>query len=133
MKKWISAAVLLLCMLVAASAGVTVLIQRNKPPSEPAAQQEIRASSGSAPAHSEETPSEPAGPQVVIDGQPMQTVSALRGDTVMVSAEEFTDRMQADYAYSPDSGTLTLTWNDRTAELTVGADTAVLNGETVSV
>ena len=133
MKKWISAAVLLLCILVAVSAGVTVLIRQNEQPSEPAAQQEIRTSSGSAPARSEETPSEPAGPQVVIDGQPMQTVSALRGDTVMVSAEEFTDRMQADYAYSPDSGTLTLTWNDRTAELTVGADMAVLNGETVSV
>ena len=133
MKKWISAAVLLLCILVAASAGVTVLIQRNSQPPEPASQQGVTTSSGSASVRSEETPSEPAGPQVVIDGQPMQTASVLHGDTVMVSAEEFSDRMQADYAFSPDSGTLTLTWNDRTAALTVGADTAVLNGETVSV
>ena len=133
MKKWISAAVLLLCILVAASAGVTVLIQRNSQPPEPASQQGVTTSSGSASVRSEETPSEPAGPQVVIDGQPMQTPSVLHGDTVMVSAEEFSDRMQADYAFSPDSGTLTLTWNDRTAALTVGADTAVLNGETVSV
>lgn len=131
MKNWISAAVLLLCILIAASAGVTVLIQRNSQPSDSASIPEI--SSGSAMPVEAEPVSESAGPQVVIDGQPMQTVSALRGDTVMVSAEEFTDRMQADYAYSPDSGTLTLTWNDRTAELTVGADTAVLNGETVSV
>ena len=133
MKKWISAAVLLLCILVAASAGVTVLIQRNSQPPDPASQQGVTTSSGSASVRSEETPSEPAGPQVVIDGQPMQTASVLHGDTVMVSAEEFSDRMQADYAFSPDSGTLTLTWNNRTAALTVGADTAVLNGETVSV
>lgn len=131
MKKWISASVLLLCILIAASAGVTVLIQRNEQPSESASIPEI--SSASAMPVEAEPVAEPAGPQVVIDGQPMQTASTLRGETVMVSAEEFSDRMQADYAYSPDSGTLTLTWNDRTAELTVGADTAVLNGETVSV
>lgn len=131
MKKWISAAVLLLCMLIAASAGVTVLIQRNEQPSESASISEI--SSGSAMPVEAEPVAEPAGPQVVIDGQPMQTASALRGETVMVSAEEFSDRMQTDYAFSPDSGTLTLTWNDRTAELTVGEDTAVINGETVSI
>ena len=131
MKNWISAAVLLLCILIAASAGVTVLIQRNSQPSDSASIPEI--SSGSAMPVEAEPVSESAGPQVVIDGQPMQTANALRGETVMVSAEEFSDRMQTDYAFSPDSGTLTLTWNDRTAELTVGADTAVLNGETVSV
>lgn len=131
MKKWISAVILLLCVLIAASAGAVILIQQNRQPSESASAPDV--SSGSASTDALEPASTPAGPAVVIDGQPMQTASALHGDTVMVSAEEFSDRMQTDYAYAPDSGTLTLTWNDRTAELTVGMDTAELNGETVSV
>lgn len=131
MKKWISAAVLLLCVLIAASAGAVILIQQNRQPSESASAPDVL--SGSAITDALEPDSTPAGPAVVIDGQPMQTASALHGDTVMVSAEEFSDRMQADYAYAPNSGTLTLTWNDRTTELIVGMDTAELNGETVSV
>lgn len=74
-----------------------------------------------------------AGPTVRIDGRKMKTDSVRLGKTIMISAEEFTDRMQADYEYDVDSKTVTITWNDRTAKLTVDKPKAELNGKETRV
>ncbi len=74
-----------------------------------------------------------AGPTVRIDGRKMKTDSVRLGKTIMISAEEFTDRMQADYEYDVDSKSVTITWNDRTAKLTVDKPKAELNGKETRV
>lgn len=74
-----------------------------------------------------------AGPTVRVDGRKMKTESVRLGKTIMISAEEFADMMQAEYQYDVDRQTATITWNDRKAVLTVDEPKVELNGKTVRV
>ena len=89
-------------------------------------------SAASAQTQPEEKPFD-AGPTVRVDGRKMKADSVRLGKTIMISAEEFADKMQAEYEYDADRKTVTITWNDRTAKLEVDEPKAELNGKTKRV
>ncbi|MGN1013867.1 MAG: polysaccharide deacetylase family protein [Butyricicoccus sp.] len=136
MRKKISGIIVLLCVLVAAIACGILFLPRETKDDTGSGQTDVSTPAGSAQLEEPEVEreeNEPKGPAVVIDGEEMSSFSTLRGETVMISAEEFAEKMQAEYTFDETSQAVTLVWNDRTAELTVGQSEAILNGESVSV
>lgn len=126
--KWLRRGVLLLCVIVGVITVACILPQKDEQQIEVATQPE-QAEDSLQPESSPEI----EGPEVIVNGVTMETPSTLAEETVMISAQEFAERMDADYTFDKDSGTITIIWNDRTAELTLDKTTATLNGETVEV
>ncbi|MDO5548571.1 MAG: polysaccharide deacetylase family protein [Eubacteriales bacterium] len=123
--KWLRWGVLILCLLVGMTAVCSVRFLRDDELEGEVPQEQTTEIAQPEP--------ETEGPEVMVNGIPMETPSALAGDTVMIAAEEFAERMDAEYTFDETSGAITLTWEDRTAELTLDETTAILNGEETEV
>lgn len=85
-------------------------------------------SDSSAETEEQEEEALPEGPTVYINGEEMDARTELVKSTVMASAEELADKLDAKYEYDSDSGEIKLSWDDYYISMTVDSRRAQSSG-----